>query len=815
MLFGNSNINFLQLIFGFLLYSFTLSANLEGQDKVSFYLMDRLTKNPIENVHVFFENSTYGTISDRNGIVKIKVPSYLKEDLYISHLAYELRILPNAAFINIKNNDTLFLKPTSIDLANVVITSFSEKSRRKYLKKFKKAFLGNRKEAKQCAILNPEVINFKEEEGIIIATASDLIRIHNNYLGYEINYLLTKLTIEANGSVSYVGRSSFKELHQSTKGGHLKNRKKTYDSSLRHFLKSIIDDQLKKDKYSMDYATNEKDHLKVIKSLSREEILAYDTINQVYHLFFPDFLKITNGKVKTSQNNMQAMQRNGLESSKFNTGDSGTREIIVPVISYLFKNSNSLIVDIHGHVLNTKQLKEYGYWAEHKIALTLPYDYNIQDATEEIEIKSFKEEAQLFDKLLYENNTEKRKALKNIQLTWKVGYVSLLVEYLHYAPDPEIRREVIALLERQTDKYFEEDYFAWLQWMWQSDPYYPAYYANFKAALYKNLDLKFERYFQNREQEAKIRLDEIVWGGVKQDGIPPLRFPQLISADQAKYLDDNDIVFGISLDGIHKAYPKRILAWHEMVVDKFGDKDIAGVYCTLCGTVIAYDMRHEGIYHNLGTSGFLYRSNKLMYDKATQSLWNTIEGKPVLGPLVDKNISLSTYPVVTTTWKDWKNTHPDTKVLSLETGQIRDYSEGAAYKSYFSSDELMFPVPQIDNRLKNKDLVFVLRDSAYENDPVAVSTKWIKRKKWFSTTINDSNILILSTKGGAIRAYDIQKFQFTNYKRQKLTDSNNQEWVISESALIGPNGESLKRLSGHEIFWFAWFNTYPDTRLYK
>ena len=90
---------------------------------------------------------------------------------------------------------------------------------------------------------------------------------------------------------------------------------------------------------------------------------------------------------------------------------------------------------------------------------------------------------------------------------------------------------------------------------------------------------------------------------------------------------------GISLGDDVRAYPKRILAWHEMFVDTVGGISVAGVYCTLCGTMILYETTRNGVDHELGTSGFLFRSNKLMYDRATQSLWNTLWGKPVIGPL--------------------------------------------------------------------------------------------------------------------------------------------------------------------------------------
>jgi hypothetical protein len=99
----------------------------------------------------------------------------------------------------------------------------------------------------------------------------------------------------------------------------------------------------------------------------------------------------------------------------------------------------------------------------------------------------------------------------------------------------------------------------------------------------------------------------------------------MISASEATYLDDDDVVFGIEVNGDVRAYPKRILAWHEMFVDTVGGIPVAGVYCTLCGTVILYETKVDGTNHEIGTSGFLYRSNKLMYDRATQSLWSTIK----------------------------------------------------------------------------------------------------------------------------------------------------------------------------------------------
>ncbi|MEL6916360.1 MAG: DUF3179 domain-containing (seleno)protein, partial [Bacteroidota bacterium] len=224
-------------------------------------------------------------------------------------------------------------------------------------------------------------------------------------------------------------------------------------------------------------------------------------------------------------------------------------------------------------------------------------------------------------------------AVSYIDTHWDEAYEIMLIETFYFSQNRKIAHRLLKLLERKTQKKFGYDFDQWFQWLWNKEAAYSDAYYEFKANLHERIDPKFKTYFLNRAQQSTIRLDEVRWGGVLQDGIPPLRKPQMITAEEATYLKDNNIVFGIEVNGDARAYPKRILAWHEMFVDEVGDVPVAGVYCTLCGTVILYKTEHKGINHQLGTSGFLYRSNKLMYDKATQTLWSTLEGEPVIGPL--------------------------------------------------------------------------------------------------------------------------------------------------------------------------------------
>ena len=336
-------------------------------------------------------------------------------------------------------------------------------------------------------------------------------------------------------------------------------------------------------------------------------------------------------------------------------------------------------------------------------------------------------------------------------------------------------------MERKTGSGLGHDLNAWQRKMWNGPEARHPRYAAFKSALYSLIDPRFSAYFDTAGK-GLIRLDEIVWGGVRQDGIPPLRDPAMLAAEDAGYLEDDHIVFGLSVNGDARAYPKRILGWHEMFVDTVGGMPVAGVYCTLCGTVILYYTEHEGVNHRLGTSGFLYRSNKLMYDQATQSLWSTMRGAPVVGPLAGKGIALKSGAVVTTTWGEWRRRHPATRVLSLDTGHRRDYAEGAAYRDYYATDELMFQVPVLDTRLKNKDEVFTLLLPGHPEAPLAISAAFLAATPVHHDAIEDTPLVVLTDLSGANRAYASEDVTFTRYDGDRqVEDGSGMIWTMDRA----------------------------------
>jgi hypothetical protein len=416
-------------------------------------------------------------------------------------------------------------------------------------------------------------------------------------------------------------------------------------------------------------------------------------------------------------------------------------------------------------------------------------------------------------------------ALAEIAASWKHGYTPIFVDLLRaISPSPEpdgvgtrIRQRLSRFLEQQTRQPFADDVNAWRRWTWRQ-PYDPhPDYAVAKAEIYSHLDARMREFFPANVR-ASIRLDEIDWGGVAVNGIPPLNDPRVVPARQALYLKDDNVVFGLVINGEARAYPKRILAWHELARDRVGGVELTVVYCTLCGTVIPYDSVIGGTLRVLGTSGLLYRSNKLMFDEETRSLWSTLEGKPVVGPLVGSGLELKPMPIVTTTWGEWRTRHPGTTVLSEDTGHDRDYAEGAAYRDYFASDDLMFQVPQTDARLGNKAEVLAMLLTARDGSrrAVAIAADYLQRNRLYQGRFGDHSIVVLTSPDGANRVFDAGAVRFVSrVGDDRVRDADGLTWRADEEALVFEPRPTrmLRRLPARRAFWFGWYAQFPQTEL--
>ena len=171
-----------------------------------------------------------------------------------------------------------------------------------------------------------------------------------------------------------------------------------------------------------------------------------------------------------------------------------------------------------------------------------------------------------------------------------------------------------------------------------------------------------------------IHVKDIQLGGPPKDGIPALDHPLFTSvAEGDQVLRQSDVVLGLEFDGIAKAYPLRILNWHEVVNDDVGNQPVLVSWCPLCGSGVVYSPIWEGQRHTFGVSGLLYKRNLLLYDHETESLWSQLGGSAVTGDLAGTLLQL--LPVIQTTWARWKSEHRGTVVLSFNTGFRRDYSK--------------------------------------------------------------------------------------------------------------------------------------------
>ena len=403
--------------------------------------------------------------------------------------------------------------------------------------------------------------------------------------------------------------------------------------------------------------------------------------------------------------------------------------------------------------------------------------------------------------LLAGNAEVRLAALEGIRQSGRKDAIPALIQARRYLQG---LHEVDAVLRELTGDSERESWHEWMLWQ-EAHPEVVPYegFDIFKSVLFQRIDPNFGLFLQPGVAH-EIRLEEIVWGGVVKDGIPALTNPTLLEAGEADYLTEDELVFGVTINGDARAYPLRIMDWHEMFNDVIGGVPVSLAYCTLCGSGILFETTVAGrdAPFVFGSSGFLYRSNKLMYDQETHSLWNQFTGRPVVGPLTGSGIELKTRPVAITSWQAWREANPETRVLSRETGHRRDYSPGAPYGTYFASPELMFPALVRQEALQAKDYVFALRSSGTDK-------AWPLTRFDGGRVINDqAGILDLVLVGDAatrtVRAYRRDGRSFEKGTSLAELKAGDGAWQVTEEALVGPGGERLTRLPGHVAYWFAW-----------
>ena len=313
----------------------------------------------------------------------------------------------------------------------------------------------------------------------------------------------------------------------------------------------------------------------------------------------------------------------------------------------------------------------------------------------------------------------------------------------------------------------------------------PPDYVDAKRAIYSSILPQWGDLFESSES---VDWRYVSWGGVLIDDrpfdttdlpcncIPAADNPTTQPAAEAAWLEDDDVVFGVVINGEARAYPRQIMEVREMVNDTLGGRDFAMPYCTLCGAAQVWftDDLPDGVERPvLRTSGLLSRSNKVMYDLTTFSIFDTFIGDAQSGPHAEAGIQLNQHTVVTSSWADWVEAHPDTDVLTEDLALGRDFD----FRNGRDANGPIFPIGDVDPRLAiQEDVLGVLKA---DGTPIAFHVNTALAALEAGETIVVDGISVVQD-GGGVKAID--------------SDGND--------------------LGAHQAFWFAWSQFYEDTELW-
>jgi hypothetical protein len=217
------------------------------------------------------------------------------------------------------------------------------------------------------------------------------------------------------------------------------------------------------------------------------------------------------------------------------------------------------------------------------------------------------------------------------------------------------------------------------------------------------LDILAETFLFDESTKKTVALSDLRQGCPARDCIPSIDDPNYLSADAATHVADDELVITLSYNGEYRAYPTKILDHHEIVNDTIGGEALAITWCPLCGSAVGIRRTVAGEVTEFGVSGVLYNSDLVLYDRATETLWDQIEAKGIVGTMTDEHLEL--VPVSMSRWAKWRNRHPDTLVLSTDTGFDYDYTVDR-YAEYRDSTRLFMPVSATDERVHAKTVVF-------------------------------------------------------------------------------------------------------------
>jgi len=332
--------------------------------------------------------------------------------------------------------------------------------------------------------------------------------------------------------------------------------------------------------------------------------------------------------------------------------------------------------------------------------------------------------------------------------------------------------------------------------------------------------------------KAVVPLDEITPGGPPPDGIPAIDRPVFVTpGEAARWLRPKEPVLALRVDGDARAYPLQILIWHEIVNDVVGGVPVMVTYCPLCNSGIVFERSVDGNTLDFGTSGMLYKSDLVMYDRQSHSLWSQMEGRAIVGDRAGQRLRLR--PANTIAFEEWQAAHPHGRVLSRETGHGRSYGVNP-YQSY--DEPTLGPFlyrGRLDPRRPPKERVVGL----------AIGDAWrayawpvLERVRVVQERVGGEDVVIFYQPGtlSALDTAEIARSRAvgaTSVFSSRVGDrmltfepaadgfrdrETSSLWSFFGRGVKGPlAGRQLRSIPHVDAFWFAWAAFHPDTTIYE
>lgn len=344
-----------------------------------------------------------------------------------------------------------------------------------------------------------------------------------------------------------------------------------------------------------------------------------------------------------------------------------------------------------------------------------------------------------------------------------------------------------------------------------------------------NADFQFTTDFSRHT----VPYSDVLSGGPPKDGIPAIDNPLFTSVSEAdEYLQDLEPVIFFQVGEDARAYPLQVLTWHEIVNDVVDGKPVAITFCPLCNTAIAFDATFDGQELDFGTTGRLRFSNLIMYDRQTETWWQQATGEGIAGEYAGEQLTF--LPASIIGWAEFKDEFPDGKVLSRETGFVRDYGRNP-YAGYdnINSSPFLFRGPETPGVLPAMARVLTVD---LDGEAVAFPYELLQEQSVINDTISGSKVVVFWQPGtasaldssriaegddvGAGVAFspivDGQVLTFSLVDGKIIDDQTGSQWDVFGQATSGElSGTQLEPVVSVNHFWFSWAAFKPETRIYQ